>query len=145
MSTGFFLIGPVSALLMSGAPLAGIPVEVDEAPSVYRVAMKLHDGTHLIASPTLDVKLGELATVEIDEGKGQRYLVRLVPTRAKGGNVFVVSSIDVASSDATYLASPARMVGLGEASAIELGKEDVKSKPFRLDVTLTSAVAAPAS
>ncbi|MES2988320.1 MAG: hypothetical protein V4808_10485 [Pseudomonadota bacterium] len=137
----FFLAGVVSALLTSGAPLVPeMPIAAEAETSVYHVSMKLHDGTQLIASPILDVKVGELATVSVDDGKGQRYLVRLSPMRASG-KVFMVSSIDVASNDSAYFASPALMVGLGEASAIELGKEDVKSKPFRLDVTLTSTTA----
>ncbi len=141
MRTRFFLAGAVSALLMSQAAVAheaeGHKLEL----AVYRVTMQLHDGTQLVASPTLDVKVGELATVSLADDKGQRYSVRLMPMRASGGKVFVASSIDVASGAETYLASPVQMAPLGEASSIELGKDSPSSKPFRLDFTLTAATA----
>lgn len=154
MRTRFFLAGAISALLMSGAAIAseadvrefdahesGVHDSAASDLAVYRVSMQLHDGTQLIASPMIDVKVGEMATVSLEDDKGQRYSVRLMPLRATGGKMFVASSIDVASGSETYLASPVQMAPLGEASAIELGKDSPASKPFRLDFTLTAATA----
>lgn len=150
MRTRFFLAGAVSALLMSGTAVASNSVHesgshsigtavADADLAVYRVTMQLHDGTQFVAAPTLDVKVGEMSTLSLEDGKGQRYSVRLMPMRA-GGKVLVASSIDVASGSETYLASPVQMAPLGQASAIELGKDSPSSKPFRLDFTLTAAL-----
>lgn len=144
MRTRFFLAGTVSALLMSGTAIAHEAEGHKADFAVYRVSMQLHDGAQLVASPVLDVKVGEMATVELADGKGQRYSVRLTPVRVGSGKVFVASSIDVAGSE-TYLASPVQMAPLGEASAIELDKGSPSSKPFRLDITLSAPALAAAT
>lgn len=133
----------VSAQLLSATAIAPEIVPAESELAVYHVAMQLHDGTQLVASPMLDVKVGEMATVSIEDGKGQRYSVRLMPMRL-AGKVIVASSIDIASGSSTYLSSPVQMAPLGEASAIELGKDSPAAKPFRLDFTL-SAVTIPTS
>ncbi|MBX3564251.1 MAG: hypothetical protein KF730_06690 [Sphingomonas sp.] len=137
----FFLAGTVPALLMSGAALAHEADGHKAEFAVYQVSMQLHDGSQLVASPTLDVKVGEMATVSFQDEKGQRYSVRLMPMRIASGKVFVASSIDIAAGSGAYLASPVQMAQLGEAAAIELDKDSPASRPFRLDFTLTAAVA----
>lgn len=131
MRARLLLAAAISALIGSTPAAAG-----GADPSTYRVTMQLRDGGALVASPTLDVNAGEPATVMIDDGKGHRYEVRITPSAAERGKVFVHSSIDVASDEAHYSGKPALMVALGEASAIELG---TAAKPFRVDFTVTLA------
>lgn len=128
-----FFAAVISALLVSGAAVAA-----DTAPSTYRVSMQLHDGTTLVASPTLDVNAGEPATVMISDAEGHRYDVRVTPTAAEGGKVFVVSSIHVASGTTHYSSNPSLLMMPGEPSAIELGEDGPTSARFRVDFTVTA-------
>ena len=120
-----------AALLLASAAGAA------EASPNYLLAMELRDGGKLVGSPVLQIKSGETATVEIDDGAGHRYALRVTATPQDANTVHVQSSVEVASGTARYSGNPALIVKLGQRSAIELGGDtgsiriDLKVSPVQ--------------
>jgi hypothetical protein len=126
------IVGAIAALLL------GQPAHAAEAASSYLLAMELRDSGRLVGTPALQVRSGEPATIEIDDGAGHRYALRVTATPQDAGTVFVQSSVEVTSGDAHYAATPALVVKLGRSSTIQLG---TTAQPFRIDFTVTAAAA----
>lgn len=121
----------MSALLLAG----GVPAPEAVAPT-YLLSMKLHDGATLVATPALRVKAGEVATVEIGDGKGHRYSVRLTVTPSVEDTLHVESAIDVVTREGHYSAEPSMIVRTGLPAGVMVGMVRDTSKPFRVDFTV---------